>query len=338
MLNFHNNHKNLVITSAVVYIGLSILIAVLPAFKMQEVKPLPSMKPMTSQEMSGLKMYTAENCMACHTQQVRNIEMDKMWGDRPSIAADYYYSKKRLDFWRQSPSTLGSERTGPDLTNVGKRQPSKDWQLMHLYNPRSVVKESIMPGFPWLFEEKDSTQIKKGDVVVAIPAQFLKNKNKKIVAKQQALDLVAYLLSLKQPDLGGEPDWKFIPAAKKEAPVATAGGVAQGLDGGALYANTCATCHQADGKGVAGTFPSLAGSKIVNDPNPEQLITIVLDGYTGLVSQGYPPMPPFGESLTDEEIAAITTHERSSWGNNAPPVKPEDVKKVRDYLKTVSKK
>ncbi|HTO15289.1 MAG TPA: cbb3-type cytochrome c oxidase subunit II [Edaphocola sp.] len=338
MFNFHNNHKNLVITSAIVYIGLSTLIAIIPAFKMQEAMPLPSMKAMTPQEMSGLKMYTAENCMACHTQQVRNIEMDKMWGDRPSVAADYYYSKKRLDVWRQSPSLLGSERTGPDLTNIGKRQSGKDWHLLHLYNPRIVVKESIMPGFPWLFVEKDSTQIKKGEVVVPVPAEFLKHKDKKIVATTKALDLVAYLISLKQPDLGGDPDWNFIPAAEKKKVASGGDGVAEGLDGAMLYTNTCATCHQADGKGIAGTFPELAGSKIVNNPDPEQLITIVLDGYSGRVSQGFAPMPPFGETLSDEEIAAITTHERSSWGNDAPAVKPEDVKRIREYLKTVTKK
>src|SRR5690606_5950973 len=127
MLNFHKNHKNLVNTSLAVFAGLSILIAVLPAYQMQKTQPLPAMEPLSQQELNGLHLYVSENCMSCHTQQVRNIEMDKTWGERPSMASDYYFSKMRLDVWRQSPSLLGSERTGPDLTNVGKRQPGREW-------------------------------------------------------------------------------------------------------------------------------------------------------------------------------------------------------------------
>ena len=332
MLNMNENHKTLVNTSITVFVLLSILIAIIPAYQMQGTKALPSMKPMTQQETKGLHIYVSENCAACHTQQVRNIEMDKVWGDRPSIPSDYYYSKQRLDFWRQSPSLLGSERTGPDLTNIGKRQSGKEWHLLHLYNPRTVVKESVMPGYPWLFIEKDSSAITKTDVVVAVPAAFLKNKSKKIVASQQALDLVSYLISLKQPDIGNTTVGDFIPSLVKKDKTNTDGAAAGLPDGATLYAGTCQACHQADGKGLAGAFPALAGSSIVNDPNPETLIKIILQGYDARAEFGV--MPPFAETLKDEEIAAIATHERSSWGNNAPAVKPEDVKKIRDFLKT----
>lgn len=332
MFNFHKDHKSLVYTSIFVYVGLSILIAIIPAYQMQETKALPSMQPLTEQEESGLNVYVSENCAACHTQQVRNIEMDKVWGDRPSLPSDYYYSKKRLDFWRQSPSLLGSERTGPDLTNIGKRQAGQEWHLLHLYNPRAVVKQSVMPSYAWMFEEKDPRDIGKNDVTVAVPASYLKNPKNKVVASQRALDLVAYLRALKQASLTGEPDIKFIPSSKKPK-VAAAGGASNLPDGATLYTNTCAPCHQADGKGLPGAFPPLAGSPIVNDANPETLIKIVLQGYDARAEYGV--MPPFAENLTDEEIAAITTHERSSWGNTAAAVKPEDVKKVREFIKNL---
>src|SRR5690554_5820096 len=203
MLNFHKEHKNLMLTAGVVFIALSIMVAILPAFQMQETEPIPDQKPLTTQEEKGLRIYVSENCMACHTQQVRNIEMDNMWGNRPSIPSDYYYSKQRMDIWRQSPSLLGSERTGPDLTDVGNRQAGKEWHLLHLYNPRTVVKESVMPSYPWLFEEKNEEDITDNDVVVAVPKEFLKNPNKKIVATPKAMNLVAYLISLKQADLQG---------------------------------------------------------------------------------------------------------------------------------------
>lgn len=335
MINFHKNHKSLVYTSFAVFLGLSTLIAIIPAYQMQETQPLPGMLPMSEEVQNGFNTYVAENCMACHTQQVRNIEMDKVWGDRPSIPSDYYYSKQRMDFWRQSPSILGSERTGPDLTNVGKRQSGQEWHLLHLYNPRIVVKESVMPGYPWLFREKYENTLSENDVVVPVPEKFLKDPQVKIVASQKALDLVAYLISLKQIDLGEENITAFIKA--KERPQLADGG-ANGSsslpDGAVLYANTCAACHQADGNGLPGAFPPLAGSDIVTDNSPEMLIKIILQGYDARPEYG--AMPPFADMLSDEDIAAIATHERSSWGNNAPAVTPEEVKKIRDYIQTLN--
>ena len=332
MMNFHKDHRSLVNTSLGVFVGLSLLIAVVPAYQMQKTQPLPAMKPMTEAEVKGLDRYISEGCVACHTQQVRNIEMDRVWGGRPSVPSDYYYSKKRMDIWRQSPSLLGSERTGPDLTNVGQRQAGQEWQLLHLFNPRIVVKESVMPAYPWLFFEKSEKQVSKEDVVVPVPEKFLKNPSKKIVASKEALELVAYLVSLKQADM--EAATEFIPALKKEKQAAAAGGPAGLPDGSALYASTCAACHQADGTGLAGAFPPLAGSSIVNDASPELLIRIILQGYDARPEFGV--MAPFGDLLSDEEVAAIATHERSSWGNAAPAVTPEEVKKVREYIQTLN--
>ena len=131
MLNLSNNHESLALTAFTVFFILSVLIAVVPAVQMQDsVRPLPRAEDLTAEERAGLYTYISEGCVACHTQQVRNIEMDAVWGDRPSLPSDYYYSKQRIDFWRQAPSILGSERTGPDLTNVGKRQASEDWHLI----------------------------------------------------------------------------------------------------------------------------------------------------------------------------------------------------------------
>lgn len=329
MLNFHRNHRNLVITSLLVFATLSFFVAVWPAYEMQETQPLPDMKEMTLAERRGLDVYVKENCMVCHTQQVRNIEMDEVWGARPSMASDYYYSKARMDVWRQSPSVLGSERTGPDLTNVGQRQPGQEWHLLHLYNPRIVMKESVMPAYKWLFVEKDESKVTSRDIVVPVPAPFFRHKGKKIVATQEAIDLVRYLQSLKQAPLPGEaPD--FIPYTKKEE-VALPSSAASALpDGKKLYMQTCAACHQSDGNGLAGAFPPLAKSVVVMDDSADKLIQIILQGYDARTEYGV--MPPFADQLTDEEIAAIASYERSSWGNQAPPVTVEQVRTVRSTI------
>ncbi len=334
MLNFNKDHKALVITAFSVFLLLSIGIAVVPAFQMDAYEPLPNQPKMTAQELEGQRTYIAEGCVACHTQQVRNIEMDNMWGKRPSVPEDYYYSKQRMDVWRQTPSVLGSERTGPDLTDIGNRQPGAAWHLLHFYNPRSVVKESIMPGFPWLFQEKDSVQVTEEDVVVPVSKEFFDKPGKKIVATQKVLDLVAYMQSLKQPELPKGTEVEFIPMQKKTKSEKMASGgesaPSSSLDGENLFMNTCSACHQSTGKGVAGAFPPLAGSDIVNNEDPTKMIEIILLGYNE--KPDYGPMPGFADQLTDAEIAAIMTHERSSWGNSAPAVAVEAVKKIRDSI------
>lgn len=335
MLDFHKNHKHLVNTSFLVFVALSFFIAVIPAIKMQNVQPLPGMQELTLMEREGLELYVAENCVACHTQQVRNIEMDEVWGDRPAMPSDYYYSKQRQDFWRQSPSLLGSERTGPDLTNVGKRQPSQDWHLLHLYNPRIVVKASIMPGYSWLFEEKLAKDVSEEDVVVPVPANYLSNEKCKIVASQDALRLVAYLQSLQQAPVVAEKSIAFIPSTNNNVKGGSeeAKGL-EGLNGEKLFMATCAACHQQNGEGITGAFPSLVNSGIVNDENPETLIRIILQGYDARTEYGV--MPGFANQLTDEQLAAIATYERSHWGNEAPEVLPETVKQIREFASSLT--
>lgn len=329
-MNFHKDHRSLALTSFIVFLFLSTGIAILPALRMQELNaPLPGQPELTELEKQGLRVYIAEGCVACHTQQVRSIEMDKMWGNRPSIPSDYYYSKKRLDLWRQSPSILGSERTGPDLTNIGLRQPSEEWHLLHLYNPRMVVKESVMPSYPWLFRETASPG--RNDRVLNLPDTTSSGPGTpSIAATEKALALVAYLKSLKQQELPQAVSPVFIPAKNKKSAAAGAEDASGMPDGAALYTQTCTACHQAEGQGLAGAFPPLAGSPVVNDESPETLIRIILQGYDARTE--FAAMPPFAGQLTDNEIAAIATHERSSWGNSAGAVSPQEVKKIRETI------
>ena len=85
-------------------------------------------------------------------------------------------------------------RTGPDLFNIGARQPSKDWHLGHLYQPRAYMPGSIMPSFPYLFEVRQG-QAKPGETVVTLPPAFAK-PGEVVVAKPEVLALVSYLIGL----------------------------------------------------------------------------------------------------------------------------------------------
>ena len=145
-LSFHKNHRLLFGVVFFGFIGLSLIIAVGPAFWVQDHnKPIPGSKPMTKLQKEGLRVYVDEGCEYCHTQQVRPLPEDKVWG-RPSTPGDYAHIHE-INTFQEPPNVLGTERTGPDLTNVGKRRASKIWNYIHLYNPRSVVKESVMPAF-----------------------------------------------------------------------------------------------------------------------------------------------------------------------------------------------
>ncbi len=333
-MEFFNNHKLLFITSGGFFVFLTIFVAIVPALNNQRInKPLPGDKPLTATEMRGKYVYIAEGCVGCHTQQVRSLDMDKMWGPRPNVAADYALYN-RMDTWRNTATLMGTERTGPDLTNIGNRQPSIDWQLLHLFQPRAVVKESIMPSYAWLFQYKEKPG--PNDKVVNVPAEYMKGRKGKIVAKQKALDLVAYLLSRKMVDLPtGVPTPGFLYARKKAAENVASGGGTTAADGAALYTSTCQACHQANGEGLPGAFPSLKGSSIVTGDDLNTYVSIIMNGYNGRATEGYGPMPPIGTTnkLTPEEVTAIMNHERTNWGNNAKEVTVDEIKKLMDAVK-----
>lgn len=340
-MTIFNSHTKLFGIAAALFILLSIVVAIMPALYNQENNAmLPGAEPMTEAALKGKEIFIANGCVACHTQQVRNVEMDNVWGERPSIAADYAGSS-RPNWWMNNATLMGTERTGPDLTNVGYRLPSDTWHLMHLFNPRIVVEESIMPSYPWLFEIKSKAE--EGEQTVDVPTVLLEDPTQVVVATEEALQLVAYLKSLKQQELpdGTSPQeflYKQKAEGKSEA-VATETGspgeVPAELDGAKLYAANCQACHQANGEGLKGAFPPLKGSSIVQDENPERLINIIMMGYNA--REEYGEMPAIGSinKLTPAEIAAIINHERTSWGNQASNVSEQKVEEIIAYIKTL---
>jgi hypothetical protein len=109
------------------------------------------------------------------------------WGVRRSVATDFLYD---------SPVQLGSQRIGPDLADVGARLGNADWQLLHLYAPQSVVKNSAMPPFRFLFETKKIGAAPSSDAL-NLPKEFAPPAGYEVVPKTEAKQLAAYLLSLR---------------------------------------------------------------------------------------------------------------------------------------------
>jgi cytochrome c oxidase cbb3-type subunit II len=183
-----DNLRVLTLSAAGIYGFLAIMMGVVPGTVMSKTPPGPGVVPLDAAASRGREVYVGEGCSYCHTQQVRPLAQDRVWG-RASTGGDYAYS---------TPQLLGSERTGPDLSNIGVRQVSDVWHSIHLYQPRALVPGSIMPAYPWMFVTKDKAD--SGDVVVNVPPEYAP-PGKVIVATREEQDLVAYLKSLKQPPL-----------------------------------------------------------------------------------------------------------------------------------------
>lgn len=331
-MEFFNNHKKLFSSALAFFLCLTLIICILPALNNEKIyKPLPGSQPLSEAASRGKSIYIREGCVACHTQQVRNIDMDEVFGNRPSLAIDYALNK-RQNLFQNTATLMGTERTGPDLTNIGARQPSDTWQYAHLYNPRSVVPQSIMPSYKWLFIVKD--QLGANDIEVNVPNDFKKGISGKIVASQDAKDLVAYLLSLKQVELPKSiPPTEFLYKKEKNAISNSGAGGDQLPDGNALFTANCASCHQANGEGLPGAFPPLKGSPVVLGDDLELYVTIIMNGYDPRPE--YATMPAVGTNagLTPEDVAAIINHEKTSWGNNAKKVTAEQVKTIMHKIK-----
>jgi len=312
--------------STLVYAGLALMMGVLPGMSLSQIPPGPGVQPLTGIEAEGRAVYVSNGCSYCHTQQVRPLAQDKVFG-RPSAAGDFAY---------QTPELLGSERTGPDLTNIGARQPNAVWQYIHLYNPRAVVPQSIMPSFSWLFDVVDKPP--PGVTPVPVPKAFAPGHGV-VVPSRQAQALLAYLMSLRQTpwpeSASAESNHAEAPAAPaspaSSAPAPTAGSH-DSKKGQQLFSANCSACHQETGEGLPGAFPALKGNAVVNDADPAMHIHTVLFGLKGATVDGVKydsEMPDFGGKLSDSDIADIVNYERSAWGNHGKPVTEKDVAAIR---------
>jgi cytochrome c oxidase cbb3-type subunit 2 len=159
----------------------------------------------------GEEIYRANGCVACHTQQVRprdlGSDINRGWGVRRSTAYDYLFDQ---------PVMLGSQRVGPDLANAGRRMDASA-VFLHLYNPRALTPESIMPPFPFLFEKRKIQGAPSPDAL-QLSAPFAPPTGYEIVPRQEARELAAYVTSLHQDGYLFEAPPPPQPAGKTNAP------------------------------------------------------------------------------------------------------------------------
>jgi len=131
----------LMLVLILIVVAIGGLIEIVPLFYLEStIEKVSGMRPYTPLELAGRNIYIREGCYVCHSQQIRSLRDENERYGHYSLAAESMYDH---------PFQWGSKRTGPDLARVGGRY-SDDWHVAHMANPRSVVPESIMPGYPFL--------------------------------------------------------------------------------------------------------------------------------------------------------------------------------------------
>ncbi len=117
------------------------LVQIVPLFfQLSTTQPIDGLRPYNALQLAGRDVYVREGCYNCHSQMIRPFRAETERYGHYSVAGEFVYDR---------PFQWGSKRTGPDLHRVGGRY-SDEWHRVHLLNPRDVVPESIMPGYPWL--------------------------------------------------------------------------------------------------------------------------------------------------------------------------------------------
>ena len=258
----------------------------------------------------GRTIYAREGCAYCHTQQVRYLMADMARFGAPTLAWE-----TRLDY----PHLWGTRRIGPDLSRANATR-SDDWHFVHLFSPRAVVSQSVMPAYPRLFDGAPDRP------------------------RQEARDLVAYLNSLgRARELAGPEGEAAARAAcncaddemmqmafhtpvnahpgrtrrVQDTPTLGTGDLSRGRP---LYAAHCATCHgprgEGDGPGAAGLVPAPT-NLAEHDYAPERIAAALWNGVTGTA------MPAWREHSRDDLAALVAAVRALSTGAPEPALPGE---------------
>jgi cytochrome c oxidase cbb3-type subunit II len=196
-MSFFARHKIFETNSIILVIGILVVIAIgglveiTPLFYLKStIEVVDGVRPYTPLELAGRNIYVREGCYLCHSQMIRPLRDEVERYGHYSLAAESMYDH---------PFQWGSKRTGPDLARVGGKY-SDDWHVRHLTDPRSIVPQSIMPGYSFLAEaELDTT---------AIQAHLRVNKTLGVpYTVEQIANAAADMRAQAEPDGAGQDDF-----------------------------------------------------------------------------------------------------------------------------------
>src|SRR3989449_226938 len=297
-----------------------LVLAIIPGRELEDeikrVAPV-TMPELTSAEQRGRVIFGREGCAYCHTQQIRSVAQDVRRFGAPTEAWETKYDYPHL--W-------GTRRIGPDLSREFNLHP-RDWQLTHLYNPRVVVRDSVMPGYPWLFRGSANEPTQEGLHLLAHLQSLGRARQLSGLDRQGPASVIAPETSdMAMPD---EPLARATPPAvpipmlggySLSAPVlhpaAEPGDVQEEVNRGAsLFAANCASCHgcagKGDGEASASLLPKPADLTAARFSD-ERLSSVLWNGIAGSA------MPPWRQ-LPVEDLRALIAYVHSLHVAGAPP-------------------
>jgi cytochrome c oxidase cbb3-type subunit 2 len=193
MNDFIERNIGVMMILIVVAVSFGGIIEIVPLMNQRVVtEPIEGLKPLTPLQLEGRDIYIREGCSVCHSQMIRPLRAEVERYGHYTVAGELVYNH---------PFLFGSKRTGPDLARVGGLY-SDEWHRAHLFDPRSVVPESNMPKFPWIFENEIDASITplklKALRTVGVPYTDadIETASSQVEGKKEADALIAYLQQL----------------------------------------------------------------------------------------------------------------------------------------------
>ncbi|MEX0943918.1 MAG: cytochrome-c oxidase, cbb3-type subunit II [Pseudomonadales bacterium] len=193
MNDFIEKNLGVMLILILIAVGFGGIVEIVPLMTQKVVtEPIEGLEPLTPLQLEGRDIYIREGCNVCHSQMIRPLRSEVERYGHYTVAGELVYNH---------PFLWGSKRTGPDLARVGALY-SDDWHRAHLYDPRSVVPESNMPAFPWLFEQEINPAITpkrlKALQTLGVPYtnEQIASASDEVAGKTEADALIAYLQQL----------------------------------------------------------------------------------------------------------------------------------------------
>jgi mono/diheme cytochrome c family protein len=260
---------------------------------------------LTASEQRGREIYGREGCAYCHTQQVRNLARDVERFGKPTLAWE-----TRFDY----PHLWGTRRIGPDLAREGSIRPD-DWQLSHLYAPRAIVPDSVMPAFSSLFDGAPDRPLQSGRDVLAYLQTLGRSRD---LAGPEG---EAHVVNMADMDLPVGPLNASAASARRDGTFPHLDDVSATPRSQDVYTRNCAGCHGAkgdgEGLGAAGLHPRPA-NLTEHEYTKDRLAFALWNGVAGSAMPGWRDLPK-------QDLAALTSVVRAFYAASTEPVPPEQI-------------
>jgi cytochrome c oxidase cbb3-type subunit II len=268
--------------------------------------------PLTASEERGRKVYGREGCAYCHTQQIRYIDRDVTRFGAATLAWETVFDYPHL--W-------GTRRIGPDLSREGAVR-SADWQLSHLYAPREMVRDSVMPAFPWLFDGAPDRPRQEGRDLVAYLETLGRNRALAGPEGEAHARAGCNCSDDEKRFAFGSTSLNASPAMTRREgnypKLSTSADLARGRE---LYARNCASCHgvrgEGDGPGAPGLHPRPA-NLAEHEYTLDRLSFSLWNGIAGTSMPAWRDLPP-------QDLSALAQVVRGFHAAQPEPALPQDM-------------